>query len=520
MTLKILLIGTPSSGWGAIRSALSRLDADCPCDFTEARFPNEANERMIRSDFDALFLALSPEDANAPREVRQFASFKRPLLIFADHRHEALEKEAAALGADDWLVGEEAGNPAVIGRALRYAMEHWRAERHRRRERKMMQQLQVADGVEILMREAAHSIGNTLTPTQLLAFRGQEMMGEPGKSLFVEIEETIGEASKGLSRMHNLRRGLDGARGIPRLVAIDEALRSSLKPLRRIMPRTMELQVETAAAAGEKVLLDENEFPRIVLNLALNAIHAMRDREDGVLRLNLNPVPGGPESSEAGSSLSGEAGYIELSIADNGTGIDPAYRDRIFTPFFTTKTADGGIGLGLAGCRAFMERHGGTIEVESAPGEGSCFRLRFPRPAEDLAERPRGDYSFGAGNLTLLLIDADERVLTSGSYNLSRIGVSVLLAADGESARQQFAAHRARIDIVQMDPALPDCHGLTLWREFKAREPSLQLIIASAELAELAESGMSGGEPVHTLSKPYTFARQTDLLEHILAEEG
>ncbi len=123
-----------------------------------------------------------------------------------------------------------------------------------------------------------------------------------------------------------------------------------------------------------RVLAHESDLRMLVLNLVQNAFHAMP--EGGTLSLRTGVA---------------EYGEVELVVADTGRGMDEETRQRIFHPFFSRR-ADGepGTGLGLTICKAVAERHGGRIAVESAPGKGTRFTVRFPAAEERLRQRRNG----------------------------------------------------------------------------------------------------------------------------------
>ena len=108
------------------------------------------------------------------------------------------------------------------------------------------------------------------------------------------------------------------------------------------------------------VQADPDQMQQVLLNIIVNALHAM---------------PQGGELKVATRLIKAE-GVVEVAVSDNGRGIAEADVEKIFEPFFTTKTS--GTGLGLAICRNIVESHRGTVDVESAPGQGTTFRIRLP----------------------------------------------------------------------------------------------------------------------------------------------
>lgn len=147
----------------------------------------------------------------------------------------------------------------------------------------------------------------------------------------------------------------------PQTFAVADALGEMQPLLRQLLPPTIRLQLETAAHVPPgHVHLDRAELELIVLNIAANARDAMPE--------------GGTFSIHAGI----RDDMVELSLRDDGKGMDAAVRARVFEPFFTTRGDGSGAGLGLSMVNDLVRAAGGDIEVESTPGAGTCLRLRLP----------------------------------------------------------------------------------------------------------------------------------------------
>lgn len=157
--------------------------------------------------------------------------------------------------------------------------------------------------------------------------------------------------------------------GTPRVLNVPDVVGEFLPLLRTAAGPGYAVEFSRGPGAG-KVLIDRGGLERAVLNLVLNARDAMP--AGGTVRMHVAP----DRAAEAG----GPAGaYVRVDVRDSGTGIPEPDRDRIFEPFYTTKGAGKGTGLGLAVVRRVVDRAGGFIRVDSAPGEGTTFRLYLPR---------------------------------------------------------------------------------------------------------------------------------------------
>lgn len=160
---------------------------------------------------------------------------------------------------------------------------------------------------------------------------------------------------------------------------------------RRLAGDRIRVELETEADLP-RVRVDRESLERVILNLVANARHAIEARRDGTGRITISLGRGragsGRPGASAGCATSGaqhapggaraELASLRLSVRDDGCGMDEAVKQRLFEPFFTTRSHAGGTGLGLAGAADFVRRAGGRIEVESSPGQGTALHLDFP----------------------------------------------------------------------------------------------------------------------------------------------
>jgi signal transduction histidine kinase len=182
-----------------------------------------------------------------------------------------------------------------------------------------------------------------------------------------ELRSAMDEANEGVTRVTDVVGGLKHFSIRPRLgtQAVDLAAvaRSSL----RMVARTVEERARLVARLGATPKVHGNEayLGQVVLNLVVNAAQAIPEGQADVHRV-------------AVSTFTSDDGAAVLEVSDTGAGMSEQVARRIFEPFFTTKDAGQGTGLGLSVTRRVVDAFGGTIAVESAPGEGTTFRITFP----------------------------------------------------------------------------------------------------------------------------------------------
>jgi len=221
------------------------------------------------------------------------------------------------------------------------------------------------------------------------------------------------------------------------------------------------------------------ELREALTNLVFNAVDAM-------------PV-GGTLTLETRA----EDQQVVLVVGDTGIGMPEDVRSRCFEPFFTTK-GELGSGLGLAMVHGIVERHGGTIAVESTPGAGTRFTLRFPRvnpgplPAERQTAPPRP-------RLRVLVVDDDPRLRGLIEVTLDHLGHRVVTVSDGRAALEELAADP--VDVLVTDLAMPGMSGAQLAAAAKRLHPRTGVVLVSGFGALLADAERPEGVDV-VVAKP------------------
>jgi PAS domain S-box-containing protein len=223
------------------------------------------------------------------------------------------------------------------------------------------------------------------------------------------------------------------------------------------------------------------EIREILTNLIFNAVDAMPS--GGSLRFTGHVVNSSSRQltlDDTGTSestprhLDASTGWVELAVSDTGLGMTTEVQRRIFDPFFTTKGLHG-TGLGLSVVYSIMERHGGQIDVTSAPGQGATFRLRF-RPANPEAEVFSGCATPAVvPSRRILLVDDDPAVRQTLAALLRASGQDVLEADGGAAALRRLEA--TSVDLVITDLGMPDVTGWDVARAVKARHPDLPIVL-------------------------------------------
>jgi signal transduction histidine kinase/CheY-like chemotaxis protein len=369
------------------------------------------------------------------------------------------------------------------------------ADVRRRALEAQLQQQQRLDSLGVLAGGIAHDFNNLLTP--IIANASLAMQDLPqGHALRSDMQEIVTAARRGAELARRILAF--SRRQVLEMQPIDlgEELRSLEKTLRGVVGEAIELRVETGEAVAH-VRGDATELQQVILALAANAREAMPD--GGKLTITL-AVPGLDGRSPWVARKVPEGQYAIVTVADTGTGIPPEVLPRIFEPFFTTKGRARAAGLGLATVHGVLQQHGGDVEVESAPGRGTTFRLFLPLEVTATAAVASATATT-TERLRILLVEDEPTVRALAGRILRRAGHDVTTAASPSEALEIPVTQPP--DLLVTDVLLPDMDGIELHRRLQARWPRVRVLFMSGFPGGHAglEEAIARGE--HFLQKPF-----------------
>jgi len=257
----------------------------------------------------------------------------------------------------------------------------------------------------------------------------------------------------------------------------------------------------------------------VIVNLVVNAVHAMPD--GGRLFLETRNVS--LDGDYASVHLEGEPGqYVLLAVSDTGHGMDRETRERVFEPFFSTKSREQGTGLGLSTVHGIVKRSGGHIQVYSEPDRGTTFRVYLPA-----ADVPEGSAvtevrETGAehGQGTILLCEDDQAVRDLAVRILEAAGYTVLPASSGLEARALVTDHSGTVDLLVTDVIMTDTDGRQLSDALQAVRPGLPTLFISGYTSNLIAHHGVLAEGVEFLSKPFTARQLLKRVREVMAAAG
>jgi CheY-like chemotaxis protein len=287
----------------------------------------------------------------------------------------------------------------------------------------------------------------------------------------------------------------------------------------RVFGRThKEVRIETNFADDlGTVKVDRSQMDQVFYNLYVNAWQSMAG--GGSLTITTRNVTLSAAAVSAREIPPGD--YVQVSVADTGTGIPAEILPRIFDPFFTTKTLARGTGLGLASVYGIIKNHQGMIEVESLMGQGACFHIYLPMASRKRIPQavPEQAETFQHGNETLLLVDDEPLVIQATEGMLTRLGYTLITAESGRAALDLFEREHEQIDLVILDMIMPGMSGHETFDGLKAIDPDVKVLLSSGyarsgQAEEILNKGGKGFIP-----KPFDMSVISRRVREVLDEQ-
>jgi signal transduction histidine kinase/ActR/RegA family two-component response regulator len=376
---------------------------------------------------------------------------------------------------------------------------------------------QMASGV-------AHDVNNALSPivaySELLLSTLPDLP-EVSKHYLQTINQAGGDIAQIVARMREFYRRRSDAEQLTQVninKVIEEVIELTRPRWRDLSQRQgISINVQCELEPEPSLLhSDAGELREALINLVFNAVDAMP--QGGTITFVTRSISG-PVSEESGASER----QLQVEVKDNGIGMDEKTRQHCLEPFFSTKAQRGGTGLGLAMVYGMIQRHDGIIEIDSAPGRGTCVRLIFPvqeKPSQtvrgtSLQVKPKR-------SLHILCIDDDAQVRQLLDDCLTHFNHRVMVASGGEHGMELFRTAMLKnqpYEVVITDLGMPKMDGHQVARTIKAESPNTPIIMMTGWGTIMREEGETASEVDAVIGKPPRMQELNDLLLRVTASD-
>ncbi|MDA3897718.1 MAG: PAS domain S-box protein [Desulfobacteraceae bacterium] len=262
--------------------------------------------------------------------------------------------------------------------------------------------------------------------------------------------------------------------------------------------------------------VDQRQIDQVLLNMYVNASHAMPDGGDLYIRVSnemLDKELTAPHNVEPGK-------YVKISITDTGVGMDRAILKRIFEPFFSTKQRGRGTGLGLASAYGIIKNHEGLITVYSEKDKGTTFNIFLPASAAEAEEEHILNTEVLEGTGTILLVDDEEMIISVADEMIQALGYNVITARDGHEALDIYRDKKDQIDMVILDLIMPGMGGGETFDQLKSLNPDVKVLLSSGysidgQASTILKRGCRG-----FIQKPFSLQALSQKISTTIVAEG
>jgi len=348
---------------------------------------------------------------------------------------------------------------------------------HEARLEAQLRQSQKMEALGTLAGGIAHDFNNLLQV--VLGYTDMAMAEAPKDSeLFASLNEILTAGSRATDLVNQILTFSRQTEQERKPLRLQPVIKEALKLLRHSLPATIEIRQRVDAACSP-VLADPTQVHQVIMNLCANAYHAMREH-GGVLEVTL-------EATDVTADLAAEmpdmtpCACARLTVRDTGCGMADATRARIFEPYFTTKEAGEGTGLGLSTVHGIVKSHDGGITVQSEPGKGTTFAIYLPvyAGAARTVRTEAVTRALPRGAERILLVDDEEQVLEFERKLLERLGYNVKARTSSIEALEAFRAEPDGVDLIIADQTMPNLTGANLAKEILRVRPDMPIILCT-----------------------------------------
>jgi PAS domain S-box-containing protein len=422
-------------------------------------------------------------------DQREGVPMRLLLRAATEGRHEAdgwrVRKDGTRFRANVVVdaIQDDAGKLIGFAKVTRDVTEWHLAQEMLEQARERLLQWQKMEAVGQLSGGVAHDFNNLLTIVIGNLETAQRQVGGLSGGVASPLKRALDNAMRGAQRAAILtQRLLAFSRQQPldpKPLDVNKFIAAEVEFLQRSLGETIE--VEAVGSAGLwPVEVDAHQLEAALLNLAVNARDAMPD--GGKLTIETSNAFLDQDYCSANPEvLPGQ--YVMIAVSDNGTGMAKTVADRAFEPFFSTKGAGQGTGLGLSQVYGFIKQSRGHIKIYSEVGEGTSVKIYLPRLLEEIdrsdEERQAADAVEGPGHETVLVVEDDRDVRAYLVELLRDLNYCVLSAHDAVSALGLIETSDIRIDLLLTDVVLPGMNGRQLAEQAKDRRPNLKVLFTT-----------------------------------------
>ncbi len=483
---------------------------------------NAANLKMLGYSHKQELLNKHPSDLSPEKQPDGRLSYEKANeLLEVAYKKGSLRFEWNLKKADGTIFPVEVLLTVIPNKSKKTLYAVWRditgqVESHAEKEKLINQlhQAQKMEAIGTLSGGIAHDFNNILSGIFGYAQLAKNHINDP-KTATAYVNEIINGATKAAELVQQIltftRKSTQEKKPLRIYIVVKEAV----KLLRASIPTTIDIMENIHSRA--KVMADSGKIHQVVMNLCTNAYQAMRDT-GGTLSVGLTEIKIKNRGSIPRLNVM-PGNYIRLEVKDTGQGMTRETMSKIFEPYFTTKAANKGTGIGLAVVKGIVDEFKGYIEVDSRKGKGASFKVFFPIIQEKTGvetTKPERTILY-QGSERILLVDDDKNILNTNRKLLEYHGYRVSSFLNVMAAFQEFEKDPLKFDLIVSDVTMPGMTGDVFSKKVLALRPGTPIILCSGFNENISEKKLQDIGVRKFLHKPIIKHELVSEIQHILS---
>ncbi len=399
----------------------------------------------------------------------------------------------------------------VKGRPLLYSIIHDVTERKQIEER--LRQSQKLETVGRLAGGVAHDFNNILTVVMGYSEMAlNQLNAEDPLRKF--LDEILKAARRSADLIEQLLAFARKQAISPRKLDLNSCVENMLKMLGHLIGEDIKLEWKPCDEPL-RVNIDPTQFEQVLINLCVNARDAIGGTGSIVIETGKTYVDKSFCQLNEGFK---PGGYVTLSVADDGCGIDEETLKNIFEPFFTTKSFHKGTGLGLATVFGIVQQNDGVIQVQSHVDSGTIFKVFLPEDTsvDEASDNSDSEKSSTRGTETIFLVEDEPAILDMGVKMLENLGYKVLAASGPAQALALLEQNDQNVDLLLTDVIMPEMNGRELAEKIRESNPAIRVLFMSGYTADVIANRGIIDAGVNFIAKPFTMQKLNSAIRKVL----
>jgi PAS domain S-box-containing protein len=407
-------------------------------------------------------------------------------------------------------------NPKGFLVMLQDITEHRRAEEALRQNERLLRQAHKMEAIGTLAGGIAHDFNNILTP--IIGYTEMALLScPPQDAMRTSLDEVLKASHRAKDLVKQILMFSRQTEHDEKPIRLIQVIKEVMALLRGSIMPNVELRCDLRTER-DIVRADPTQMHQVLMNLSMNALHAMTNK-GGTLEIGLGLVVLDGRAKGPLSQLR-RGTYVDLSVRDTGIGMDRATLDRIFEPFFTTKRSGEGTGMGLAVVHGIIASLHGMITVESEVGKGSVFHVVLPlveKAAEQVAT-PVEPIPLGTEHV--MFVDDEADIVTMVEQMLKSLGYKPVTFQRSQEALSFFREHPDRFDLLITDQVMPVLSGMEMVREIHRIRPGFPVLLCTGFSKMVSDTELLEGGVSEILMKPIVLRQLAEAIRRVLSQQS